>query len=124
MRRTTLIAVLLTLTLGCSQQRKAQQARDELTSWAANGHVLAQQWSRGKVMKPFAKSSVDVAMDSLKGLAKPLDSDDKAKEALQKVTNSYDALSRTIEKNDRDAGEQTSKDFDAVKQKLDQEKQQ
>lgn len=121
-RRTTLIILLLML--ACSQQRKQEQARDELTSWTANGQVLAHDYARGKVYKPFAKSSVEVAADSLKGLAKPLQDDEHAKDALQKVTNAYDKLSRAVENEDRSAAEEASTDFEAIKKKLDQEKQQ
>lgn len=114
MRRVTLI--LLLLTLACqSADKKTQKARDELSSWAGTGQVLSQDWSRGKVFRPYVKSTLDVATESLKGLADPLASDEKSKAALSRVTELFDRLSHAVENDDRAAAGSLSSEFGAIR---------
>ncbi|HEX7418858.1 MAG TPA: hypothetical protein VF505_03165 [Thermoanaerobaculia bacterium] len=116
-RRLTLI--LLLLAIACSSpERKAQKARDELSSWAGVGQMLSQEWSRGKVARPYVKSTLDVAFESLKGLADPLKNDEKAEAELGHVTQLFDGFSRAVEKEDRAAAASLSTEFEAIRKSL------
>jgi hypothetical protein len=116
-RRISLI--LLLLAFACSSpERKAEKARDELSSWAGAGEVLSQDWSRGKVARPYVRSTLDVASESLKGLADPLKSDEQAKAQLWRVTQLFDGFSRAVEKDDRAAARSLSPEFAAISKAL------
>lgn len=107
--------MVLLLALACgSPEKKAQKARDELSSWAGAGTVLSQGWSRGKIARPYAKSTVKVAADSLKTLADPLKDDEKAKAQLWRITQLFDGLSRSIANGDRAAAAPLTAQFAAI----------
>jgi len=92
--------VLLALaTLACkSQQSKAEQARDELSSWAATGEKLAREWSRHTLTKPYVKRTGKVAHDSLKKLGEPLKDDKAATARLSRTISLYDDLLRQVDR--------------------------
>ena len=113
MRRITLILILLTVACK-SPQQKAEKARDELSSWAGAGAALSQEWSRGNVARPYVKSTLDVAADSLKGLADPLAADDKAEAALADATQLFDTFSRAVDDGDRAKAASLSSRFDKI----------
>jgi len=116
-RPIVVIAVLLTLACG-SQQHKEEKARDELKSWTATGVVLSSNWSQHRVTDAYAKKTIDVAIDSLKGLAEPLQSDEKSKQALTNTTQVYGSLSRAVHNNDREDGARVSHAFVSIHKQL------
>jgi len=108
-------AIVIFLTLACSSpERKAEQARDELASWAATGEVLSQQWSRGKVARPFVKSTLEVAFETVKALA---DSSGNAA-AARRITQLYDSFSRAVENDDHAAAGLLSSKFGTISKAL------
>lgn len=111
--------MVLLLALGCSSpEKKAEKARHELSSWAGAGAVLSQEWSRGKLARPYVKSTLAVASDSLKGLADPLQGDERAKAQLWRVTQLFDGLSRSVANDDRAAAAPLSPEFAAIRKAL------
>lgn len=111
--------MVLLLALACgSPEKKAQKARDELSSWAGAGALLSQEWSRGKLARPYIRSTLTVASDSLKGLADPLEGDERAKAQLWRVTRLFDELSRSVAHDDRAAAAPLSPEFAAISKAL------
>ena len=76
--------------------------------------MLSQEWSRGKVARPYVKSTLDVAFESLKGLVDPLKNDQKAEAALGRVTQLFDRFSRAVDHGDRAAARSLSTEFAAA----------
>ena len=116
--------MLLVLAAACgSAEHKAEKARDELQSWAATGAVLSRTWARGDAAPRYVKSTLKVASDSLQGLTKPLQGDDKSEKSLARVTQLYDTFERAFEQNDRAAARKTADQLDAISKDLQQQKQ-
>jgi hypothetical protein len=116
--------MLVLFAVACgSAEHKAEKARDELQSWAATGAVLSRQWSRGDATPRYVKSTLKVATDSLQGLIKPLQGDEKSQKSLERVTQLYDTFQRAFDRNELKTARQTSDDFDAISKELQQQKQ-
>ena len=114
--------MVLVLGLACSSpDKKAQKARDELSSWAGAGAVLSQEWSRGKLARPYVRSTLAVASDSLKSLADPLKDDEKANAQLSRVMQLFDGLSHAVTNDDRPAAAPLSPEFAAISKALQKE---
>lgn len=111
--------MVVVLALACSSpDKKAQKARDELSSWAGAGAVLSKEWSRGKLARPYVKSTLDVASDSLKGLVDPLKNDEEATTALWHMMHLFDRLSSAVASNDRPAAAPLSSEFATISKVL------
>lgn len=116
--------MLLMLAAACgSAEHKAEKARDEMQSWAATGAVLSRQWPRGDATPRYVKSTLQVATNSLQGLTKPLQGDEKSEKRLARVTQLYDSFERAFERDDRRAARKTGDQFDAISKELQQQKQ-
>jgi hypothetical protein len=120
-RRVILIALLFVMACK-SPAKKAQQARDELGSWAATGEILARDWSRGAVPQFYAESTAAVASDSLKSLAAPLQSEARSKAALWSVTQVFESFSDALKRHDRRSGERCMREFAVISSELQREK--
>ena len=116
--------MVMVLAAACgSAEHKAEKARGELQSWAATGAVLSRQWSRGDATPRYVRSTLQVATESLQGLGKSLQGDEKSQKSLAHVTQLYDTFERAFERNDLKTGRQTSDEFDATSKDLQQQKQ-
>ena len=111
--------IVLVLALACSSpDKKTEKARHELSSWAGAGAVLSHGWSQGKLARPYVRSTLTVASDSLKGLADPLEGDEKAKAQLFRVTQLFDGLSHAVANDDRPAAGPLAPEFAAISRAL------
>lgn len=111
--------MVLLLALACSSpETKAQKARDELSSWAGAGAVLSQEWSRGKLARPYVRSTLDAASDSLKVLAVPLKGDERANAQLRRTAQLFAGLSRAVADDDRAAAAHLVSEFAAISKAL------
>jgi hypothetical protein len=114
-----LLFIALLIAAACkSPESKAKKAQDELSSWASAGHALSQDWARGAAPKPYVKSTVDVASDEIEKIGKTLQND----KSVDQVSSLYEQLGNAVERDDRAAGIDIARAFQAISDRLEQSK--